>query len=80
MLEDFITWLNTEIEKLENVKDEDKMFILGKHFEAIRIRAQLCNMVAEENKKNAAPISDNEVIDMLHGMWVERVKERERHD
>ena len=77
MLEEFMTWLNAEIEKLEHVKDEDKMFILGKHFEAIRIRAQLCNMVAEENKQSSKP---TEVMDMLNDMWKQRIEEREKHD
>ena len=77
MLEEFMTWLNAEIEKLEHVKDEDKMFILGKHSEAIRIRAQLCNMVAEENKQSSKP---TEVMDMLNDMWKQRIEEREKHD
>lgn len=75
MMPEFMTWLNDEIKKLESVKDEDQMFILGKHFEAIRIRAQLCNMVAEENKQSIKP---TEIMDMLNDMWQNRIKEREK--
>ena len=51
MITKFMEWLNSEIKKLENVKDEEQMFIQGKYFEAVRIRATICQMDKEEKKE-----------------------------
>ena len=80
MITKFMEWLNSEIKKLENVKDEDKMFILGKYFEAVRIRAKFLNMLAELNKTHSKPPRDEEILDMLHDMWKQRIEERAKYD
>ena len=50
-IERFMNWLNGEIKKLENVKDEEQMFIQGKYFEAVRIRATICQMDKDQPDK-----------------------------
>lgn len=45
-MEELKRWLDDEIEKLENETSESNQFIWGKHAEAIRIRAMMCQIYA----------------------------------
>ena len=50
MPEKFMTWLNEEIKNLENEHTESNQFIWGKHAEAVRIRAMMCQIYKKEQK------------------------------
>lgn len=76
MLNDFISWLDAEVETLENTKDEEELFILGKYFEAVRIRAKFLNLI----EKTGKPPKDSEILDMLNELWKKRIDERANHD
>jgi len=49
-MEELKRWLDDEIEKLENEHTESNQFIWGKHAEAVRIRAMMCQIYKKEQK------------------------------
>ena len=46
----FREWLEEEKQAIEEVRNEDSMFICGKLSEVLRIRAMLCQIDKECNK------------------------------